>query len=313
MEFRELEAFVAVASESHFGRAAKRLHVSPATLSELIRRLERDLGTPLFIRTTRTVNITAAGEALLASAKTILDEVTAARTAVSRIASGEVGTVRVGVTPPAALTLLPRLVALFAKEAPHVTVDPHRMWRPNLDAALAANDIDVAILFGPATARDGIESRIFCAEPLFVGVRPDHRFASRATVALEALSGDVLGMTSPDLFPAWACCQRQALLAAGVAPRTVVLDDPSLEAARWAEQGDADWILLTRSLVAGHSTTVPLRLEPRYLVPFTLQWSVARAQVAAVARFVQTALSSDLPSGYYTQPGHLHHLRGTGR
>ena len=102
MELRQLEAFVAVAEELHFGRAAERLRLSPPTLSELIRRLERELGTPLFTRTTRRVVITSAGAELLARSKVILDEVAAAGAAVRRIAGGDAGTVRLGVTPPAA-------------------------------------------------------------------------------------------------------------------------------------------------------------------------------------------------------------------
>ena len=58
VDLRELEAFVAVATELHFGRAAERLYISAPSLSELVRRLEQELGTPLFIRTTRRVAIT---------------------------------------------------------------------------------------------------------------------------------------------------------------------------------------------------------------------------------------------------------------
>ena len=82
MEVRELEAFVAVAAERHFGRAATRLHLGTPSLSELVRRLERELGTPLFTRTTRRVALTSAGEELLARAETILDEVSSAKAAV---------------------------------------------------------------------------------------------------------------------------------------------------------------------------------------------------------------------------------------
>ena len=102
VELRQLEAFVAVATELHFGRAAERLHMAAPTLSELIRRLERELGTPLLTRTTRRVAMTSAGAELLARAKVILDEVAAADAAVRRVAAGEAGTVRLGITTPVA-------------------------------------------------------------------------------------------------------------------------------------------------------------------------------------------------------------------
>ncbi len=100
MELRQLEAFVAVATELHFGHAADRLHMGQPTLSELVRRLEREVGTLLLARTTRRVALTAAGIELLGRAKVILDEVAAASAAVRRIAHGDAGTVRMGITPP---------------------------------------------------------------------------------------------------------------------------------------------------------------------------------------------------------------------
>ena len=88
MELRQLEAFVAAATELHFGRAADRLHIAAPTLSELIRRLERELGTPLLTRTTRRVALTSAGAELLSRSKVVLDEVAAAQAAVHRVAGG---------------------------------------------------------------------------------------------------------------------------------------------------------------------------------------------------------------------------------
>ncbi|HEX4661383.1 MAG TPA: LysR family transcriptional regulator [Streptosporangiaceae bacterium] len=307
MELRQLEAFVAVASELHFGRAAERLHIAAPTLSELIRRLERELGTPLFTRSTRQVAITSAGAELLTRSKVILDEVAAAKAATRRVAGGEAGTVRLGITPPVAPVLAPHLISLFTAEAPRVTVELQRMWLPDLLDAVITGDIDVALTCGPVPEPAGVATEVFCAEPLLVGLRPGHRLASRDVVALSELAREVLGTAPEALFPAWALAQRQALDTAGIAPPAIELADTDLAAIRWADQPDIDWILLIPSLAAAHIQTVIRPVAPRQLVPFTLQWNPSRAHTMAVARFVHCALAADLPPGWHTQPGHLHH------
>jgi hypothetical protein len=87
-------------------------------------------------------------------------------------------------------------------------------------------------------------------------LRPDHRLAGQDTVALHDLAHDVLGTPPEDLFPAWTLAQRQALESAGISPPMVELADTDLAAARWADQADAEWILLTPSVAAAHTTTV---------------------------------------------------------
>jgi DNA-binding transcriptional LysR family regulator len=309
VELRQLEAFVAVATELHFGRAAERLHIAAPTLSELIRRLERELGTLLFTRSTRQVALTGAGAELLTRAKIILDEAAAAKAAVRRVADGEAGTVRLGITPPAAPVLAPHLINLFAAEAPQVTVDLQRMWLPTLLDAVVTGAIDVALTCGPVPEPAGIATELFCAEPLVVGLRPEHRLASRDTIALSELAHEVLGTAPEALFPAWALAQRQALDTAGIAPPAIELADTDLAAVRWADQRGIDWILLIPSLAAAHTQTVIRPVAPRQLVPFTLQWNPNRAHTTAVAQFVHYALAAELPPGWHTQPGHLHHTK----
>jgi DNA-binding transcriptional LysR family regulator len=312
VELRQLEAFVAVATELHFGRAAERLHLAAPTLSELIRRLERELGTPLFTRTTRQVALTSAGAELLARSKIILDEVAAARAAVRRVAAGEAGTVRLGITPLVAPVLAPHLIGLFASEAPQVTVDQQRMWLPGLTDALVSGRIDVAITCGLIPAPEGTVNEVFCAEPLLVGLRPDHRLASEDKVTLSDLAYDVLGTISADLFPAWALSQQQALETAGISPPTTVLTDTDLAATRWADQPEVDWILLVPSLAAAHTQTVIRPVASGQLVPFTLQWNPSRAHTMAVARFVHTTLTGGLPSGWLSLPDYLRHRESPG-
>ena len=181
------------------------------------------------------------------------------------------------------------------------------MWLPDLLEAVAAGDMDVALTCGPVPEPAGVATEVFCAEPLVAGLRLGHRLASHDTIALSELGHDVLGTAPEALFPAWARAQRQALDTAGIAPPAIELADTDLAAIRWADQPGMDWVLLIPSLAAAHTQTVIRPVTPRQLMPFTLQWNPSRAHTIAVARFVRCALAADLPHGWHTQPGHLHH------
>lgn len=307
MELRQIEAFAAVAAELHFGRAAARLHVGQPTLSESIRRLERELGTPLFARTTRHVALTSAGEELLSHAKNILDEVATATAAVRRVADGDAGTVRIGITPPVAHVLGPHLWAGAAEALPGVDLDLRRLWLPALAATVADATIDVAITIGLLPDAPSVVSEVFCGEPLLVGLRSGHRLADREAVALSDLAQSVLGAPDVELFPAWALSQEQALRAVGITPPTVRLEASDLAASAWTQQQDVDWVLLIGSLSSSHRDTLIRPVEPPQFVPYTLQWSPERAQTAAIAKFVYFVLTHPLPTGWVTRPGHLRH------
>ena len=309
MEFRQLEAFVAVANELHFGRAAEKLHIGQPTLSDLVRRLEREVGTPLLTRTTRRVALTEAGVELLVRSKRIIDEVEGALAAVQRISEGDAGTVRLGVTPPVAPALAPHLAAAFSREAPDVQLVIRRMWLPDLERAVSDvdGDIDVAITCGLVPDPPGILSEVFCAEPLLVGLRPDHRLAASDAIDLHDLAGDTLGLHSAALFPAWHLAIRQVLDAVGASPPMVELADTDLSAYRWQAQAEVEWILTTEAMSESHTATALVPVAPRQVVPYTLQWCPIRATTAAVGRFVNLALSVDVPPGWVSQPDHLRH------
>jgi DNA-binding transcriptional LysR family regulator len=309
VELRQLEAFVAVANELHFGRAAEKLHIGQPTLSDLVRRLEREVGTALLTRTTRRVALTEAGIELLGRSKAIIDEVEGALAAVRRISDGDAGTVRLGVTPPVAPALAPHLAAAFNREAPDVELVIRRMWLPDLERAVADvdGDVDVAITCGLVPDPPGIISEVFCAEPLLVGLRPDHRLAGSDAIDLHDLACDTMGLHSAALFPAWHIAVRQILDAVGVSPPTVELADTDLSAYRWPAQTEVDWILTTEAISGSDSATELFPLAPPQVVPYTLQWCPIRATTVAVGRFVNLALSVDVPPGWVSQPDHLRH------
>lgn len=309
MEVRQLEAFVAVAHELHFGRAAARLHLGQPTLSELVRRLERELATPLFHRTTRRVVLTEAGTVLLERAEAVLRDLADAADAVRAVGSGVAGTVRFGYTPPAAAVLAPHLVRSFAREAPTVRVEQVQLWLPGLQEALRDGTVDVGVTCGLGRGSDGpdaaaevVQTRSFAAEPLLVGLRPGHRLAGQRSVDLRELASERLGLIQPQLFPAWSASQRQALEAVGVDPPIVSLARTDLNAAGWHEQSDVDWVLLIGSLAAGHVETVIRPVTPAYDVTFVVQWLASRVRSPAVGRFVAHVVSSPLPDGWSRGP-----------
>jgi DNA-binding transcriptional LysR family regulator len=298
VELRQLQAFVAVATQLHFGRAAEQLNIGQPTLSELVQRLERELGTPLLTRATRPVHLTEAGSEFLLRARALLDDAAEAVTVVKRIGTGQNGTVRLGVTPPAAPVLVPHLQQTLARAAPDVDLVVARLWLPLLEQAVVDGTVDVAITCGRLPDVEGMSTRVFCAQPLLVGVRPDHPLAGEPAIPLAALADQVRGTTTESLFPAWSLAQQQALQAAGITPRTVQLDAPDLVAARWMEQLEVDWILLIGSLTAGHVDTVIRPVTPRLDVPFTVRWRRSRLRTPAVRRVVEHVLAMPPAPGF---------------
>ena len=147
---RQLRYFVTLADTRHFGRAAGRLHIAQSPLSQAIRQMESQLGTPLFERTTRRVDLTAAGEALLPEAVRILESEAAARDRVTRVAAGDLGRLRVGATALATYRHLPGLVRRLTDALPGLALSfRSEMLTPALEEALTDHRIDLAVLRPP--------------------------------------------------------------------------------------------------------------------------------------------------------------------
>lgn len=294
---------MAVATELHFGRAAETLHIGQPTLSDMVRRLEREMGTPLLRRTTRRVALTSAGSELLERAKRILNEVAVAAAAVQRVASGDAGRVRLGITPLAAPILVAHLADVLRAQAPDIELDFQRMWLFHLQKALIEEVVDVAITCGIVPNPPQVVSEVICGEPLLVSVRPDHPLAERDAIALTDLAEETLGIQSEALFPAWVLSQRQALETAGISPQTVELADNHVSAATWPMQDDVDWILTTGSIANTCMAAVVRPVTHPRLVPYTLQWLPERTPDPAVSRFVKLAAEeAAVPPGWSKIP-----------
>lgn len=123
MNLDQLRAFLAVAEELHFGRAAARLHIAQPPLSRTIKQLEKHLGTILFERNTRSVKLTASGQALLGPARAVLDAVREAEDAVTSADGGETGLVRIAFAGVSTHRLVARLARVMRSEHPGIELD----------------------------------------------------------------------------------------------------------------------------------------------------------------------------------------------
>src|SRR3954453_23089221 len=177
VEIRQLHFFVTVAQTRHFGQAAERLHMAQSPLSQAIRQLESQVGATLFRRTTRRVELTPAGEALLRDAERILASVEAAQSRVRLVEAGSTGLLRVGATGLAALHQLPRLARIAGRELPDLVLqfEPD-LLTPAQERGLEEDRIDLAVLRPPLRSQ-GLVSRVITRELLVFAVPESHRLA----------------------------------------------------------------------------------------------------------------------------------------
>ncbi|GAA1953912.1 LysR substrate-binding domain-containing protein [Nocardioides panacihumi] len=198
MDLRHLRYFVAVAEERHFGRAAERLHMAQPPLSQAIRQLESELGVVLLLRTTRRVDLTEAGAAYLARARSILAEMDEAAHEARRVAAGVVGRLAIGCVGSATYSLLPALSRHLATELPGVDFAFRgEMLAPDQVEALRSGVIDVALL-RPPVADLSLTVTPLRSDRLVVALPVDHVLARRRQVRVADLRDADLIVHSAD-------------------------------------------------------------------------------------------------------------------
>lgn len=167
--FSETTALVAVLELKSFTRAAERLGLSPARVSELVRSLEGRVGVRLVERTTRSVAATQAGERLLGRLRPLLEEYRAALESLNEFRSVAAGTLRLTVPPPAADFVLGPLVGRFLAQYPAISLDVS-VDRAFVD--IVAARFDAGIRPGERVARDMIAVRISDEMPIVLAASP---------------------------------------------------------------------------------------------------------------------------------------------
>jgi DNA-binding transcriptional LysR family regulator len=198
----QLRYFIAVAERLHFGRAAAALHISQPPLSRAIRALEAGLGVALFARTRRRVELTPEGARLLDEARRTLAQLERAVIDLRGMATGEQGRLRVGFVSLADFGVLPGLLKAYKAARPGVTLALREMLSPDQAAALAAGELDLALLLPPVAGAAALEHLVVQRERFVAALPAQHRLAKeRGRLALSALAGESFVMVPREIAP----------------------------------------------------------------------------------------------------------------
>ncbi|WP_134604421.1 LysR family transcriptional regulator [Pseudomonas aeruginosa] len=186
MEFRHLRCFLAVAEELHFARAAERLHIEQSPLSRAIKELEEELGTQLFMRTTRSTRLTHAGRLFLDHVPRVFTALQQARDSVKAVANGYCGQLRLALSDGISPLRFSSLLALCRQEEPEVEI---RLFEVSLSQQIKGlhDDLyDVGFAQSDEVG-DGVVAIPAWSEPLVAAVPERHPILSHKHIPLEEL------------------------------------------------------------------------------------------------------------------------------
>lgn len=248
MQIGQLRAFLAVAEQRHFTRAARELGMAQPSVSAHVRRLESELGNELFDRRKGDLRLTVAGEALLPFARRILADVDAASAELSQVGGLARGRLSIGATPSLAATLVPPVLARFHTAYPGIELALREAGSMELVAALVEGAVDIALVILPVR-HEALETQALLREELVVAVARTHPLAKRRTIALTDLRDVPLVMFRQgyDLRSATEAACRGA----GFAPTIAV------------EGGEMDGVLRLTAAGLGAAIVPSLIVEPR--------------------------------------------------
>ncbi|NBD23073.1 LysR substrate-binding domain-containing protein [Paenibacillus glycinis] len=196
MELRQLRYFMKVAETLHFGRAAEQLHMAQQPLSYQIKRLEDEIGVELLKRTTRTVALTSAGEALLADVQAGLGRIDRGVEIAQRIARGEGGKLIIGYSSYSLYSVLPPIVRLFRERFPHFEIVLLELVSPELELKVLNEDVDIGFLMFPGAKMSGLAYETIYRESAAIALPKNHPLAERQSLSLRELENEKFVMYS---------------------------------------------------------------------------------------------------------------------
>ncbi len=292
VELRHIRVFHAVAAELSFRRAAERLNIAQPALSRTVRDLELLLGTTLFLRTTRSVRLTAAGQSFLKDTEGLLSDLENAIHRAHRVQSGTAGELRVGFNDFAMNGMLPEVIRYFRVDAPGVEVTLVDTTTPDMIERLLDRRLDIAFYSGPHS-HPQLDQLILREEELVCVLPTTHALASRDTISIRDLATENFVLGRLEMWRVFHQKLREFCLSHGFDLSLVKQAEHSDGIIALVAAGigltlhvDADWIHNRRGVAVR-----PLKEKPPRIVTQGAWRRDRLAENALIGKFVDSARS----------------------
>jgi DNA-binding transcriptional LysR family regulator len=188
VDVHQIKAFLAVAEELHFGRAAERLHIAQPPLSRTIKQLERELGSRLFDRNTRSVSLTSSGHALITPAREVLESIRRAEATVQSADDGQIGVVRVSFAGLSTHRIVAQLARVVRSQRPGIKLELYsqNFAQPAM-RKLLDEETDIALGRWDVIPSD-VSAEVVMKDTLVIAVPDTHVLAGARTVSMADLA-----------------------------------------------------------------------------------------------------------------------------
>lgn len=261
MDITAVQAFVAVADDASFSRAADALFLTQPAVSKRVAALEDELRARLFDRMGRSVRLTEAGEALLPHARRVLAELDAGRQAVTDLQGTVGGRLRIGTSHHVGLHRLPPVLRAFSAQYPDVDLDLHFMDSEQACFAVERGELELAVVTLPQAPPSTLVTETLWPDPLDLVAAADHPLAGHGALAPAALAAHPAILPAPTTFTRRIVAE--ALRPHGLQLR-VALETNYLETIKMMVAVGLGWSALPRTMVSGELVTLRVpAIEPR--------------------------------------------------
>ncbi|OCS87994.1 LysR substrate-binding domain-containing protein [Caryophanon tenue] len=198
MDIRQLEYFVEVAKQLSFTKAAAVLHVSQPSISKTIQQIEAELGVPLFYRSSKQLELTDAGQAVLVNALQVLSAFKNMRSELSDLMDLKKGRIRIGIPPIIGAEFFSKLISVYKEQHPYVEILLSEVGTKRIRQDIEAGELDVGLVCSIHSTNENLQVIPFLKDPLQLIVHDSHPLAQQSSITMAQLQHETFIMYRKD-------------------------------------------------------------------------------------------------------------------